>query len=237
MLKFISTKSPIKKGDNMKIITKWELAGKLDHTLLEIDATYNDIKRLCLEAEKYHFASVAINPINIPLATRMLKGTGVKVCAALAFYLGAYPPEVKEFEARDAVEKGADELDMLINVGALKAGKYHIVKEEIKGLVRAAEGRITKVILETCLLTDEEIVKACQIAKECGASFVKTSTGFKKPGATIHNVELMRKTVGKDMGVKAAGGIRTTEEALAMIEAGANRLGVSRSIKIIEGFE
>jgi len=190
-----------------------------------------------LEAEKYHFASVAINPVNIPLAAKMLKGTGVKVCAALAFYLGAYPPEVKEFEARDAVEKGADELDMLMNVGALKSGKYDIIEKEVKGLVRAAEGRVTKVILETCLLTDEEIVKACQIIKECGADFIKTSTGFKKPGATIHSVKLIRQTVGENMGVKASGGIRSTEEALAMIEAGANRLGVSAGVAIIEGWK
>lgn len=218
-------------------VTKWELAGMMDHTLLSIDATYKDIERLCLEAEKYHFASVAINPINIPLAARMLKGTGVKVCAALGFYLGAYPPEVKEFEARDAVEKGADELDMLMNVGALKAGKYEIVEEEVKGLVRAGKGRITKVILENCLLTDEEKVKACQIVKKCGADFVKTSTGFGKGGATTHDVELMRNAVGKDMGVKAAGGIHTAEEALAMVEAGANRLGVSGSLEILDGFE
>jgi len=218
-------------------ITRQQLAGMIDHTLLKIDATYGDIKRLCLEAEKYHFASVAINPVNIPLAAKMLKGTGVKVCAALAFYLGAYPPEVKEFEARDAVEKGADELDMLMNVGALKSGKYDIIEKEVKGLVRAAEGRVTKVILETCLLTDEEIVKACQIIKECGADFIKTSTGFKKPGATIHSVKLIRQTVGENMGVKASGGIRSTEEALAMIEAGANRLGVSAGVAIIEGWK
>jgi len=218
-------------------ITRQQLAGMIDHTLLKIDATYEDIKRLCLEAEKYHFASVAINPVNIPLAAKMLKGTGVKVCAALAFYLGAYPPEVKEFEARDAVEKGADELDMLMNVGALKSGKYDIIEKEVKGLVRAAEGRVTKVILETCLLTDEEIVKACQIIKECGADFIKTSTGFKKPGATIHSVKLIRQTVGENMGVKASGGIRSTEEALAMIEAGANRLGVSAGVAIIEGWK
>jgi deoxyribose-phosphate aldolase len=220
-----------------KSITKYELAGMIDHTLLKIDATYDNIKKLCLEAEKYHFASVAINPIHIPLAKKLLKGSRVKICAALAFYIGAYPPEIKEYEARDAVAKGADELDMLINVGALKAGRYDIIEEEIKGLVRAAEGKITKVILETCLLTDEEIVKACQIAKKCGASFVKTSTGFRKPGATIHHVKLMRETLGTGMGVKAAGGIHTAEQALAMIQAGANRIGTSSGVEIIEGLE
>jgi len=219
----------------MKKITKQQLAGMIDHTLLKINATYGDIKRICLEAEKYHFASVAINPVNIPLAAKMLKGTGVKVSAALAFFLGAYPPEVKEFEARDAVKKGADELDMLMNVGALKAGKYDVIEKEVRGLVRAAEGRTTKVILEVCLLTDEEIVKACQIIKKCGADFVKTSTGFKKPGATIHSVKLIRKTIGEDMGVKASGGIRNTEEVLAMIEAGASRLGMSAGVAIVEG--
>ncbi|MBA7500535.1 Deoxyribose-phosphate aldolase [subsurface metagenome] len=218
-------------------ITKEQLTGYIDHTLLKIDATYGDIKRICLEAEKYHFASVAINPVNISLAANCLKGTKVKVCAALGFYLGVYPPEVKEFEARDAVKKGADELDMLMNVAALKSGKYKIVEEEVKGLVRVAEGRITKVILETCLLTDEEIIKACQIIKSCGADFVKTSTGFKKPGATEHHVRLMRKTVGDNMGVKAAGGIHITEEALKMINAGATRLGASAGIAIVEGLK
>jgi len=218
-------------------ITKERLAKYIDHSLLKPDVNYGDIKRICLEAEKYCFASVAINPVNISLAVKCLKGTKVKVCVAIGFYLGVYPPEVKEFEVRDAVKKGADELDMMMNVGALKAGAYNIIEKEVKGLVKAAEGRITKVILETCLLTDEEIVKACQIIKSCGADFIKTSTGFKKPGATVHHVKLMRETVGKDMGVKAAGGINTIEEALAIIEAGANRLGVSNGVEIIEGWK
>jgi len=219
----------------MMKITKQQLAGTIDHTMLKIEATYVDIEKLCLEAEKYHFAAVAIHPVNIPLAAKMLKGTGVKVCAALAFHLGTYPPEIKEFECRDAVDKGADELDMVMNVGALKGGKYDIVRKEVEGLVRAAEGRITKLILETCLLTDEEKVRACEIAKEGGADFVKTSTGFQKLGATVHDVKLMREAVGPDMGVKAAGGIRNTEVALALIEVGANRLGASAGIAIVEG--
>ncbi|MBA7620863.1 Deoxyribose-phosphate aldolase [subsurface metagenome] len=218
-------------------ITKHQLAGTIDQTMLKIEATYGDIERLCLEAEKYHFAAVAVHPVNIPLAAKMLKGTGVKVCAALAFHLGAYPPEIKEFECRDAVEKGADELDMMMNVGALKESRYDIVRKEVEGLVKAAEGRITKLILETCLLTDEEKAKACEIAKECGADFVKTSTGFGKQGATVHDVILMRRAVGADMGVKASGGIRNTETALAMIEAGANRLGVSTGAAIVEGLK
>jgi len=219
----------------MMKITKQQLAGTIDHTMLKIEATYVDIEKLCLEAEKYHFAAVAIHSVNIPLAAKMLKGTGVKVCAALAFHLGTYPPEIKEFECRDAVDKGADELDMVMNVGALKGGKYDIVRKEVEGLVRAAEGRITKLILETCLLTDEEKVRACEIAKEGGADFVKTSTGFQKLGATVHDVKLMREAVGPDMGVKAAGGIRNTEVALALIEVGANRLGASAGIAIVEG--
>lgn len=218
-------------------ITRQQLAGSIDHTLLKIDSTYGDIRRICLEAEKYHFAAVAINPVNVSLAAECLKGTGVKVCVALGFYLGGYPPEVKEFEARDAVKKGADELDMLMNVGALKSGNYGVIEEEVKGLVRAAEGRTTKLILETCLLTDEEVVKACQIAKACGADFVKTSTGFKKPGATVRHVKMMREAVGAKMGVKAAGGIGSTKDALALIEAGANRLGASAGIAILEGLE
>lgn len=217
-------------------ITKHQLAGTIDQTMLKIEATYGDIERLCLEAEKYHFAAVAVHPVNVPLAAKVLKGTGVKVCAALAFHLGAYPPEIKEFECRDAVEKGADELDMVMNVGALKESRYDLVRKEVEGLVKAAGGRITKLILETCLLTDEEKAKACKIAKECGADFVKTSTGFGKRGATVHDVKLMRETVGADMGVKASGGIRNTETALAMIEAGANRLGVSVGVAIVEGF-
>jgi len=216
-------------------MSKELMASYIDHTLLKIDATYEDIERICLEAEKYHFASVAINPVNISLAARYLKGTGVKVCAALGFYLGVYPSEVKVFEAHDAVKKGADELDMLMNVAALKSGNYEIIEKEVRGLVKAAEGRITKIILETCLLSNEEIVKACQIIKSCGADFVKTSTGFKKPGATEHHVKLMRETVGDQMGVKAAGGIRNTKDALAMIKAGANRLGVSAGVDIVEG--
>ena len=221
----------------MTKITKHQLAGTIDQTMLKIEATYGDVERLCLEAEKYHFAAVAVHPVNVCLAAKMLKGTGVKVCAALAFHLGAYPPEIKEFECRDVIEKGADELDMVMNIGALKEGKYDLVRKEVEGLVRAAEGKTTKLILETCLLTDEEKIRACEIAKECGADFVKTSTGFGKRGATVHDVKLMREAVGVDMGVKASGGIRNTETAIAMIEAGANRLGVSAGVAIVEGFK
>lgn len=214
-------------------VTKQQLAATMDLTLLRIDATYSDLKRVCMEAIQYHMASVAIHPVNIPYVASILKGTDVKVCAALSFYLGQYPPEIKEFEVRDAVRKGADELDMVINVGALKSGRFDVIKTELEGLVRAAEGRVTKAILETGLLTDSEIIKGCEIAKEAGVTFVKTSTGFRKPGATLHSVALMRRTVGLEMGVKAAGGIRTADQALSFLRAGANRLGVSAGVKIL----
>ena len=217
-------------------ITVQQLAGMIDHTMLKIEAKYSDIEKLCLEAEKYHFVAVAIHPVNVPLAAKMLKGTGVKVCVALSFHLGAYPPDIKEFECRDAVKNGADELDMVMNIGALKAGSYDVIRKEVDGLVRAADGRTTKLILETCLLTDEEKVKACEIAKVGGVDFVKTSTGFSSLGATVSDVRLMRQTVGPKMGVKASGGIRTLEAALDVVEAGADRLGVSASVEIINGF-
>jgi len=218
-------------------ITKQQLASMMDLTLLRIDATYGDLERFCMEAVQYHMAAVAVHPVNVLLVADILKDTDVKVCAALGFYLGQYPPEIKEFEARDAIRKGADELDMMINVGALKSGKFDIVKAELDGLVRAAEGRVTKAILETALLTDDEIVRVCLMAKEEGVNFVKTSTGFRKPGAVLSTVALMRRTVGPEMGVKAAGGIRTAEQSFAFLRAGANRLGVSEGVKILEEVE
>jgi deoxyribose-phosphate aldolase len=217
-------------------LTKQQLAGSIDHTMLKIWATYSDIAKLCYEAIKYNFASVAVNPVHVSLAKDILKGTNVKVTVALGFYLGIYPPEIKEYEARDAVKNGADELDMLVNVAALKSGRLDIVEAECKGLVKAAEGRITKLILETGLLNDDEIKTGCKIAEKAGINFVKSSTGFKKPGATVEAVRIMRTTVGQKLGVKAAGGIKTTEEAINMIEAGADRLGVSAGIEIIERF-
>ncbi|MEA1964851.1 MAG: deoxyribose-phosphate aldolase [Candidatus Aerophobetes bacterium] len=219
-------------------MTEKELGGMIDHTLLKIQTSRADIEKLCEEAIRYHFASVAINPVNVPLAAKLLRGTDVKVDAATGFFLGAYPIEFKVFENKDALEKGADELDMVMNVGALKSGNYDLVKREMEAFVKVAGDRITKIILETALLTDEEKVKACRIAKEAGVKFVKTSTGFgPSGGATVHDVKLMRKTVGEDMRVKASGGIRTTEDALAMIEAGANRLGTSSGVKIVKGLE
>lgn len=218
-------------------MTKKELARMIDHTSLKIEVSRVDVEKLCEEARRYHFASVAINPVNVALAAKILRGTDVKVDAALGFFLGAYPIDFKVFEVKDAIEKGAEELDMVMNVGALRSGDYDLVRREMEAFVKAAGDKVSKIILETSLLTDEEKIKACEIAKEAGVKFVKTSTGFGPSGATVQDVKLMRKTVGPDMGVKASGGIRTTEDALAMIEAGANRLGTSSGIKIIKALE
>ena len=218
-------------------MTKEELARMIDHTALEIEVSSVDIEKLCEEARRYHFAAVAVNPVNVPLAAKLLKGTDVNVDAALSFFLGAYPIDFKVFEVKDAIEKGAEELDMVMNVGALKSGDYDLIRREMEAFVKAAGDTVTKIILETALLTDEEKIKACEIAKGVGVKFVKTSTGFGPSGATVHDVKLMRKTVGPDIGVKALGGIRTTEDALTMIEAGATRIGTSSGVDIIKGLE
>jgi len=218
-------------------MTKEKLARMIDHTALKIETSRADIEKLCEEARRYHFISVAINPVNVALAAKLLKGTDVKVDAGIGFFLGAYPIDFKVFEVKDVIEKGAEELDMVMNVAAFKSGNYDLVRREMEAFAEAAGDKVTKVILETAFLTDEEKIKACEIAKEAGVKFVKTSTGFGPSGATIHDVKLMRKTVGPDVGVKASGGIRTTEDALAMIEAGANRLGTSSGVKIIKGLE
>jgi deoxyribose-phosphate aldolase len=208
----------------------------IDHTLLKPQATKEQIIKVCEEAKKYGFASVCVNPYYTSLVRKELEGTDVKTCVVVGFPLGATTKEVKAFETKQAVENGAQEVDMVINIGALKDKEYDVVKEDIKAVVEAAKGKaLVKVIIETCLLTDEEKVKACEIAKEAGADFVKTSTGFSTGGATVEDIELMRKTVGIDMGVKASGGVRTREFAEAVIEAGANRIGASSSIAIVEG--
>lgn len=213
-----------------------KLAQYIDHTLLKPDATEEKILKICEEAKEYNFASVCVNPFYASLVSEQLKGTSVKTCVVIGFPLGANTKEVKAFEAKDAIKNGAQELDMVINVGALKDKKYDIVKDDIKAVVEAANGNaLVKVIIETCLLTKDEIVKACQIAKEAGADFVKTSTGFSTGGAKVEDVKLMRETVGPDMGVKASGGIRTTKDAKALIEAGATRIGASASIAIVQG--
>ena len=215
-------------------LTREELASYIDHTLLKPEASREQIRAVCEEAKQYHFASVCVNPCWVPLIAEELKGSGVSVCCVIGFPLGASLSSVKAFEAREAVAAGAQEIDMVINIGAIKSGGWELVREDIAA-VNAAKGTAKlKVIIETCLLTDEEKVRVCQIAKEAGADFVKTSTGFSTGGATVHDVELMRRTVGPEMGVKASGGIRTLADALAMIEAGASRLGASAGVKIIE---
>ena len=216
---------------------KKTIAAMIDHTLLKPEATPAQIEKLCAEAAEYHFASVCVNPVYIPLAARLLKGTGVKVCCVVGFPLGAIAPEQKAAEAASCAAMGAEELDMVIHVGAAKAGDWALVQRDIEGVVKAAAGHTVKVIIETCLLTDEEKVKACEAAKAAGAHFVKTSTGFSTGGATTHDIALMRKTVGPELGVKASGGIRDYATAMAMIEAGANRIGASAGIAIVAAAE
>ncbi|MCL6615313.1 MAG: deoxyribose-phosphate aldolase [Firmicutes bacterium] len=208
----------------------------IDHTLLKPEATKAEIERLCEEAKQYSFWSVCINPGNVRLAAKLLRGSGVKVCTVIGFPLGATTPMVKAMETRDAIANGADEVDMVINVGALKSGDYDLCARDIKAVVEAASGQaLVKVIIETCLLSDDEKRKACLLAKNAGADFVKTSTGFGKGGATVEDVTLMRQVVGAAMGVKAAGGIRDRATAEKMIAAGANRLGTSAGVAIVTG--
>ena len=205
-----------------------------DHTLLKPEATSEQIKLLCAQAKEYGFASVCVNPDFVPLAAEELKGTDVNVCTVIGFPLGANAPEVKAFEADLAVKQGATEIDMVLNVSKVKEGDYEYVEKEIALVKEACHGHLLKVILETCLLTKEEIVLACQAAERGGADFVKTSTGFSKGGAKAEDVALMRQTVGNRLGVKASGGIHTKAEAMAMVEAGANRIGCSASVAICE---
>jgi deoxyribose-phosphate aldolase len=214
-----------------------DLAKMIDHTLLKPEATQEQIAQLCFEARKYGFASVCINPTWVELCAKLLEGSSVKVCSVIGFPLGATSPEVKAFETQVALGHGATEIDMVINVGALKARDLDLVAKDIRGVVTAAHagGAIVKVIIEAILLTDEEKTIVCLLAKEAGADFVKTSTGFASGGATVHDVALMRKTVGPEMGVKAAGGVRTYEDAENMIKAGATRIGASAGVKILQG--
>lgn len=213
------------------------LAGMIDHTLLKPDATPDQIAQLCFEARKHGFASVCVNPAWVSLCAELLKGSPVKVCTVIGFPLGASAPEVKAFETQTAIDQGATEIDMVINIGALKARDLDLVAKDIRGVVLKAHSRgyIVKVILETTLLTDEEKTISSLISKEAGADFVKTSTGFAGGGATVHDVELMRRVVGPDMGVKASGGVRTYEDAESMIKAGATRIGASAGVKIVQG--
>ena len=219
-------------------MNKAQIAKMIDHTILKAEATESEIIKLCKEAIHYDFASVCVNPSMVPVAAKELKGTHVKVCTVIGFPLGATTTEVKVFETKDVIEKGATEVDMVINVGKLKERNLEYVKNDIKAVVEAAKGKaLTKVIIETCLLTEEEKIIACKLSKEAGSDFVKTSTGFSTGGATVEDIKLMRETVGPEMGVKASGGVRSKKDALAMIENGATRIGASASLSICEGIE
>ena len=206
----------------------------IDHTILKPEASIDDIRKLCIEAKEYNFYSVCVNSAYVNVAYNFLLHSDVKVCSVVGFPLGAMIKEAKAYEAKFAVDSGAEEIDMVINIGLLKSGKIDLFERDIKKVREACKASVLKVIIETCLLDDKEKILACKIAKEYGADFVKTSTGFSTGGATEHDVELMRKTVGDKMGVKASGGIKTYEDAVKMINAGANRLGTSSGIAIMK---
>lgn len=210
------------------------LAGYIDHTILKADATREQVLQVCEEAKTHGFWSVCVNPYYVSAAAEALKDSDVKVCSVIGFPLGASVTAVKAAEARQAISDGASEIDMVLNIAALKNGDDNVVRQDIEGVVAALEGKaILKVILETCLLTREEKIRACRLSKAAGAHFVKTSTGFSSGGATAEDIELMRSIVGSQMGVKASGGIRSREIALEMIGAGANRIGASASVAIV----
>ena len=211
-----------------------EINKYFDHTLLKPDAREEDVIRICKEAIRYKFKSVCVNSSFAKLVKKELEGSGVDLTIVVGFPLGAMSTEAKEFETRYAVENGADEIDMVINISALKDENYEYLEEEIRRLKEICGSKVLKVIIETCLLTDDEKVKACQIAKKAGADFVKTSTGFSTGGAKVEDIRLMRKTVGNDLGVKASGGIRTLDDVEKFIEAGASRIGASASVQIME---
>lgn len=207
----------------------------IDHTLLKPESTQEQIDHLLSEAVEYQFASICVNPTWVAHCSKTLAGTGVKVCTVVGFPLGANTSSVKAFETKDAIANGADEIDMVINVGQLKSGQYEVVEADIRAVVEASQDKLVKVIIETCLLTNDEKVKACQLAVSAGADFVKTSTGFSAAGATVEDIVLMRETVGPNIGVKAAGGARSYEDAEAFIEAGATRIGTSSGVAIVSG--
>ncbi|MFC4711948.1 deoxyribose-phosphate aldolase [Planococcus dechangensis] len=212
------------------------IASLIDHTLLKAEATAPQIEQLCKEAAEYNFASVCVNPAWVSLAAKELENSEVKVCTVIGFPLGAATSETKAFETSDAIEKGAGEIDMVLNIGALKSGLEKVVKSDVEAVVAAAKGKaIVKVILEVCLLTDDEIILASRLSKEAGADFVKTSTGFSTGGATVEAVRLMRETVGPELGVKASGGVRSLEDVEQMVEAGATRIGASSGVQIMQG--
>lgn len=218
-------------------MTRETMAKMIDHTLLKQNASEDQIKKLCAEAKEYGFWSVCINPCYVALCAEELKDSDVKVCTVVGFPLGASTTETTVFQSVEAIKNGASEIDMVINVGAIKSGNWDYVYNDIKAVADAvkANGGLLKVIIETCLLSDDEKIKACEISKKAGADFVKTSTGFSTGGATVDDIKLMRNTVGPDMGVKASGGIHNAKEALAMAEAGASRIGASAGIEILNG--
>lgn len=214
------------------------IASYIDHTLLKPESTKEQVIQLCKEAADYKFASVCINPSYVETAAEELKHSTVKVCTVIGFPLGAATTETKAFETKDAIAKGAEEIDMVINIGAIKSGDETLVKKDIQAVVAAASGKaIVKVIIEVCLLTDDEKVLASRLSKEAGADFVKTSTGFSSGGATVEDVKLMRETVGADLGVKASGGVRSLEDVQNMIDAGASRIGASSGVQIMQGLK
>jgi deoxyribose-phosphate aldolase len=219
------------------MMTKKQLAKLIDHTLLKPDATKDDIIHLCKEAKKHSFWSVCVNPTYVSLATKILRGSDVKICTVVGFPLGANVSEVKAFETGKTIHDGASEIDMVMNIGALKSHDYELINQDIRKVVERAKAirkdAVVKVIIETGLLTEDEKVLACRFVKEAGADFVKTSTGLNTSGATVHDVKLIRNTVGPDFGVKASGGIRTYRDAIALVKAGANRIGTSSGVAII----
>ncbi len=219
----------------MPRLTQSALAALIDHTLLKPEATRAEIERLCAEADHFKFATVCVQPYRVAVAADLLKSSSVKVCTVIGFPLGANRAEIKALEAVRACTDGALELDMVINIGAAKDGNWSVIQTEVESIVRAAQERLVKVILETSLLSREEIIRTCQIARDAGAIYVKTSTGFSSGGgATVEAVKLMRETVGEDMGVKASGGVRDLNTLLQMVDAGANRIGTSSGVGIME---
>lgn len=218
-------------------MSSYNLARFIDHTALTAEKTESDILKLCGEAVENHFFSVCINSAYIPLAKQRLENSDVKICTVVGFPLGANLSSVKAFEAKEAIKAGAEEIDMVLNVGWVKSAKWAKVKSDIQAVLDACDGVLLKVILETCLLTQDEIIKACEICRELKVGFVKTSTGFNKGGATVEDIALMRQVVGDNIGVKASGGVRDTETAVAMINNGATRIGASAGIAIINGLK
>jgi len=216
-----------------------DIARYIDHTLLKPDATQAQIAQLCHEARQYDFAAVCVNPTHVRLCADLLKGSSVAVCTVVGFPLGATPPEVKAYETQQAIDDGATEIDMVINIGALKGGEYDLVERDIAMVTRTAHnnGALCKVIIEAALLNEQEKIKACELSKKAGADYVKTSTGFGPGGATVADVTLMRRVVGPGMGIKAAGGIRSFADAKGMVEAGATRIGASAGVKILQEAE